>query len=286
MRTIMQVLRCHSMLVALACTIGTSGCVSHIDTLREAERTFSRAADMENRERFGDEQAGSSVDSYTSSYRIVVATLQKLITEKSQDLGADRLLCTAHTLRVLALWRLGERDNAVRGARDGLDGACAPTGNQPPPPRDRAMLVALPGLVRIDEASGLLAKRPAAKAPPEERERAYRRIAEETTQAIGFIDDAERDLTPDHPLRGYLAVSRMGGVRIRQIAATNLLFGTQGLAAEENAIIGQAQMAWDGYRRYIQCRPLIPDQANDSHRGVQRWKRALGGVKETDIRCE
>ena len=48
----------------LALALLASGCVSHLETLRQAEQGFSRAAEMENRERYGDDLAVLWVDAH------------------------------------------------------------------------------------------------------------------------------------------------------------------------------------------------------------------------------
>jgi hypothetical protein len=255
----------------LAAALLGGGCVSHIDALREAERGFSRAAEMENRERYGDARTPGAIESYTAAYRIAAKSLEKLIADQAKPLADDNLLCTTYTLHALALWRLADREAAVRQSKAALAGACAASET----PRDKALLVALPGLARIDEASDLLAKSAAGTAPPEERIKRFGRIKAEVTEAMQFLADAERELPPDHPLRGYLALSRMGAVRIWQSAVTNLLFGTDLREAERKAALQAAGAAWGQYRRFLQCREPAEDPAR-VEAGLQAWSKALG----------
>jgi hypothetical protein len=268
--------------VLLAAALVASGCVSHIDALREAERGFSRAAEMENRERYGDARTPGAVESYTAAYRISAKSLEKLIADQAKALADDNLLCTAYTLHALALWRLADREAAIRQSKAALAGACA--GSETP--RDKALLVALPGLARIDEASDLLAKSPGT-APPEERTRQFQRIKAEVAEAMQFLGDAARELPPDHPLRGYLAVSRMGAVRIWQVAVTKLLFGTDLREAERKAAAQAAASAWAGYRQFLQCREPVEDAAK-ADASLQAWAKALG-VSAADagpVKCQ
>ena len=262
----------------LAVALLAGGCVSHIETLRQAEQGFSRAAEMENRERYGDVRSAGAVESYTSAYRISAKSLEKLIAQNSKELSADNLLCTAYTLHALALWRLADREGAIRQSKAALAGACGAPGAADPrseTPRDRALLVALPGLARIDEASDLLAKSPGT-APPEERIKTFRRIKADVTEAIQLLGDAERGLPPGHPLRGYLALSRMGAVRVWQLAVTNLLFGTDVRDAERKAALEAAGAAWGQYRQFVQCREPGADDPARIDAGLQAWSKALG----------
>jgi len=266
----------------LAAALLGSGCVSHIDALREAERGFSRAAEMENRERYADARTPGAIESYTAAYRISAKSLEKLIADQAKPLADDNLLCTAYTLHALALWRLADRDAAISEAKTALAGPCATSET----PRDRALLVALPGLARIDEASDLLAKSPGT-APPEERIRQFHRIKAGVTEATQFLDDAERELPPDHPLRGYLAVSRMGAIRTWEVAVTKLLFGTDLREPERKAALQAASAAWGRYRQVLQCREPVEDPAKVDA-SLQAWGKALG-VSAADagpVKCE
>ena len=276
------------MLLGVALLAG--GCVSHIETLRQAEQGFSRAAEMENRERYGDARSAGAVESYTSAYRISAKSLEKLIAEHSKELANDNLLCTAYTLHALALWRLADREGAIRQAKAALAGACAAPGaadQRAETPRDHALLVALPGLARIDEASELLAKS-AGAAPPEERIKTFRRIKADVTEAIQFLDDAERELPPSHPLRGYFALSRMGAVRVWESAVTNLLFGTDLRDAERKAALQAAGAAWGQYRQFVQCREPGADDPAKIDAGLQAWSKALGvsAAEVAPARCD
>ena len=264
--------------VLLAVALLATGCVSHIETLRQAEQGFSRAAEMENRERYGDVRTAGAVESYTSAYRISAKSLEKLIAENSKELAADNLLCTAYTLHALALWRLADRDGAIRQSKAALAGACAAPGAADPrseTPRDHALLVALPGLARIDEASALLAQS-AGIAPAEERIKTFRRIKADIMDAIRLLDDAERELPPGHPLRGYFALSRMGAVRVWQVAVVNLLFGTDLREPERKAAQDAGRAAWLQYRQVVECREPGADDPAKVAAGVQAWSKALG----------
>jgi len=268
--------------VALLAVALLGGCVSHIDALREAERGFRRAAEMENRERYGDARTPGAIESYTAAYRISAKSLEKLIADQAKPLADDNLLCTTYTLHALALWRLADREAAIRQSKAALAGACA----APETPRDKALLVALPGLARIDEASDLLAKSPGT-APPEERIKRFGRIKAEVTEAMQFLADAERELPPDHPLRRYLALSRMGAIRIWEVAVTKLLFGTDLREPERKAALQAAATAWGQYRQVLQCREPAEDPAR-ADASLQAWSKALG-VSAADagpVKCE
>ena len=276
--------------VLLAVALLASGCVSHLETLRQAEQGFSRAAEMENRERYGDVRSAGAVESYTSAYRISATSLEKLIAENSRELAADNLLCTTYTLHALALWRLADRDGAIRQSKAALAGPCAAPGGadqRAETPRDHALLAALPGLARIDEASGLLAKSPGTE-PPEERIKTFRRIKADVTEAIQLIDAAERELPPGHPLRGYFALSRMGAVRVWEVAVTNLLFGTDLRDAERKAALDAGKAAWGQYRQFLQCREPGTDDPAKVDAGLQAWSKALGvnAAEVPPARCE
>jgi len=268
-----------------------SACVSHIDQLREAERTFSRAAEMENRERYGEAQVARAVDSYTASYQVVARGLDRLIRERTSDLRSDNLLCTAYTLQALSLWRIHDREAAVRQARAGLATACvegAPGAVRAVTPRDRALLVALPGLAAIDESNELLVRADHA-APAAARMSAYHRIRDNIDAAGRHLDDAERPLAADHPIRAYFGLSRMGAARIRTQAVQKLVFGPEVTAerdVEFKASAEAARGAWEQYRRLLHCRAPAGEDPARVKEGLDGWRRALGLSGESpEPRC-
>ena len=125
-----------------------SGCVSHIQTLREAQDEFNRAASLENAlkmdPKLGDVAALGNIH---ASYRLSLKMLSDLIVEKRADLEKDHLIGVAYTLKALTEWRLGEYQAAletIRAVKEYPDNTLLP--------RDKAMAEALRGLIKNDQA--------------------------------------------------------------------------------------------------------------------------------------
>lgn len=192
-----------------------SGCgISHIQELRTAQDVFNRAADAENRQRLSGPEGLIDLAEASSGYRMTAETVGALLdaTETREALRSDNLLCTAYTLHALSLWRLEDHPGALRTARmaggEELGGmACTPDGRAASiPPRERALLAALPALVRIEQAHALRGNGEAS--------------LEDFTRIETLIADARRDLgaaratvPANHPVQIYLLASELAAVR-------------------------------------------------------------------------
>src|SRR5262249_33967548 len=127
----------------------TNACTS-VNRLREAQDSFNQAAATENAMRFDTKasDAAAGIISVRSGYASALLSLQMLEGTKEQgQLRNDGLCGTALTLKALTQWRLGQFDNAVATA----DQAKQSAGDQIYP-RDLALMTALPGLVKTDQA--------------------------------------------------------------------------------------------------------------------------------------
>ncbi len=125
-----------------------SGCVSHVQELRQAQDQFNMAASLENQMKLDPRNIdASAVGSVTASYRLSLTMISDLIDKKKGDLEKDSLLGVAYTLKALTEWRLGDYSSARTTAASGRQ---LPEGSLFP--RDRALLDALPGLIKNDQA--------------------------------------------------------------------------------------------------------------------------------------
>jgi hypothetical protein len=127
----------------------STGCISHVKELREAQDQFNRAADIEN---------SIKSDSMTydplvrrgqadASYRLAISILSGLIEQKREDLRKDGLLGTAYMIMALAEWRTGAYDKAMNTVSEAKREVGAF-----PYARDQALMAAMPGLVKNDQA--------------------------------------------------------------------------------------------------------------------------------------
>lgn len=131
-----------------------SGCISHIQKLREVQNHFNAAALLENQLKI-DPLSGDALAINTqanASYHLSLKLLTELIDKKEQELRNDDLLGTAYTLKALAEWRIGQYEDAINTvAKAGMDKETKLF------PRDRALMNALSGLIKNDQAYGHMA---------------------------------------------------------------------------------------------------------------------------------
>jgi hypothetical protein len=137
-----------------------------VNHLREAQDSFNAAAALENKVRLEpmlsdpgrsgelDAQLSRSpgdvltdANTIRSGYASVLLSLAKISREDETSLKSNRLWGVALTLRALTQWRLGQYDEALKTA----DSAQKEAKDQIFP-RDEAVLLALPGLIKIDLA--------------------------------------------------------------------------------------------------------------------------------------
>ena len=250
-----------TVLLTLAAAFSLAACgVSHIQTLREAEQTFSRAAEMDNRERLEGSGAMALAGGAASGYRLAARMVSDLVVEKGSELKQDNLLCTAYLIEAMSLWRLGEDAAAAEAAKQGE--ACAPAGAaQAAVPRDRALLHAVPGLIRIDQADALARNGTAS-------DKEFERGKTEIDKALDILKKAEDMVAPDHPVKGYLLISELAALRVWQVAITREKLVDPQRSQEQVAFNGQAEKTWLAYRYYLKCH-----LNREEDTGVTNWQQ-------------
>lgn len=198
-----------SMALLFALAVGCAG----VNRLREAQDAFSQAAAAENALRFDTKasDAAAGLVSVRSGYASALLSLEKLEGSKEQtQLSNDGLWGAALTLKALTQWRLGQFDKAVATADLAKQGA----GNQIYP-RDLAVIVALPGLVKTDQAYDKILR---TNAPLSEVEGLL--IGERG--AVANIEHARGQVDRDHPVQIYLIQAQLAAYRNFQVAADRL----------------------------------------------------------------
>ena len=179
---------------ALLClSILIAACVSHVKELREAQDQFNLAASLEN-ELQSDREADDAIAMsamVTSSYRQTVQILSDLLNSKRQPLEEDSLLGTAYTLKAYAEWRLGDYEAAVTTSTAALEAKLFP--------RDLALIVALRGLIKNDQAYYHM----------EERDYGYRDIKTLLEEALEDINKGLTTAGKEDNIRIYLLLSEL-----------------------------------------------------------------------------
>lgn len=251
-----------------------SGCgVAHIRGLREAEDSFNRAAALENQQRLGDDTSVRGLGAAATGYRLAEQISDSLIREKSGKLREDNLLCTAYVIRAMSLWRLGNHLASVRVAEEGK--SCAQGAAADAVPREMAVLHAVPGLARIDQANALVANN--THDPVE-----FTTVKTEAQAALGILQSADGRVPSDHPVRAYFFMSQLAAIRAWHSAVTSesLPMGNDP-ASEGNKELkesrGAAITALTAYRRHLKC-----DLRREDEPYVAMWKSVFA-IEDTDL---
>jgi len=186
-----------------------SSCVE-INHLRDAQESFSRAAQAENRLKFSGRPDGllegaGDWAAASAGYAGALASLQRLEgdSSKKSSLEADGLWGTALTLKALCEWRLQKYPDAVKTAQL-ADG----TYSSQLYPRDRALLRAIPALIMTDQAYAVVLAMESGDAG----EGALQKVRGLLTGADGAMERFKRAqgaVEKSHPLQLYLVQAQL-----------------------------------------------------------------------------
>lgn len=198
------------------------GCAS-VNHLREAQEAFNEAVTLETTLRFdaalaeGPTQAQLAQNTTVQNgYASALLSLDRLESRDVDRLKRDGLWGNVLALKALAQWRLGLTDDAQSTARE-----LQQTGAGPVHPRDRALLLALPGLIRTDEAFAALQRVPAEPSPTQ-RAATLRNVQLLVADAGEAIDRGRGVVDPAHPVHVYLIQARLAALRNLQVAHERL----------------------------------------------------------------
>jgi len=216
------------------------GCAS-VNHLREAQEAFNEAVTLETTLRFdaalaeGPTQAQLAQNTTVQNgYASALLSLDRLESRDVDRLKRDGLWGNVLALKALAQWRLGLTDDAQSTARE-----LQQTGAGPVHPRDRALLLALPGLIRTDEAFAALQRVPAEPSPAQ-RAATLRNVQLLVADAGEAIDRGRGAVDPAHPVHVYLIQARLAALRNLQVAHERLGDGdARALPPERRAEVQQ-----------------------------------------------
>lgn len=190
------------------CLLWITGC-AHVNHLRDAQESFSRAAQAENRALFSARDGGFASRTYatggqdlgqiSAGYAAALSSLDALENDSQSvtKLKNDRLYGNALALRALAYWRLGKHAEARQSA------AAALANGLEPGSRDFALMTALPGLADNDSAHAEIHGSKAS----------LQSILKKLNAAEAQLCSADRSVAVDHPIRIYLALSALAALR-------------------------------------------------------------------------
>jgi len=214
---------CAALVVVLVATAAATGCSTSVNRLREAQDSFNQAAAAENELRFDAELREGPVQGQLTrnttaqnGYASALLSLGKLEQQDVDRLKSDKLWGNVLALKALAQWKLGlldqARQTAVEAQQAGADQIL---------PRDRALLIALPGLIKTDEAFAALQRLPAEPSAAQ-REAALRSIQLLVSDAAVAIDKGRAAADRTHPVQVYLIQAELAAFRNLQFAHESL----------------------------------------------------------------
>jgi hypothetical protein len=205
----------HAALILIA--VLTSACAS-VNHLREAQDAFNQGAAAENAQRLAGSSPKDALASLTAartSYASALLSLDKLSDSDKQSLRSDGLLGTALTLKALCQWRLSFYDKALATAGEATSGV-----PEQIYPRDRALLLALPGLIKTDQAYAKIQLQQAFLKPSSNEDRPKPQSFDDvkgllvgSNGAVANIQSARGAVGKDHPVQSYLIQAQLAAYR-------------------------------------------------------------------------
>lgn len=214
-------------IVLLLLTAAATGCSGGIGTstnrLREAQESFNQAAAAENSLRFDNQLQEGPVQGQLASntaiqngYASALLSLGKIEQQDVERLKSDKLWGNVLALKALTQWKLGLLDQARQTATEAQQ-----AGADQLLPRDQALLLALPGLIKVDEAFAALQRLPAEPSATQ-RATALQNVQLLVSDAVTAIDKGRVAAGAAHPVQVYLIQAELAAFRNLQFAHQTL----------------------------------------------------------------
>lgn len=226
--------RMASAMVLIVCLLAAvlQGCAA-TNSLWRAQEAFNEASALENALaadplHLESGTAGTVTRSAgaRAKYEQAQSELETLSASEEKQLRADGLWGNLLTLRALTAWRLGEYDQAREAARKArLEPGLLH-------PRDTALIAALPGLIKIDEAYAKIYRNDLPETTS--RHKHFQNLRSLLTSAFSDIDRARELVHSKHPVQSYLLQAQLAGY-------VNLLNGYTLWSDQPNAIPTDAE---------------------------------------------
>ena len=209
-------LRVATVTLSLVLSLFAAGCQT-ASSLRDAQDTFNRAAAAENALRSdldrplddGGSETMIGLGAVRSGYASALLLLNRIVSESSDKLRNDQLLGDALTLKALCEWRLGQFSNAVATVQSAQSAAADQLF-----PRHRALLRALPGLIKTDQAYQKIMERK----PLTEIEQ----LLVSGNGAVADLQAAREGVDRDHPVQIFLLQAQLAAYRNFTVAEFRL----------------------------------------------------------------
>ncbi len=222
--------------LALVVALAVGGCAS-VNHLRDAQDAFNAAAAADNDQRLtpAADDAVTALSSARSGYASALLSLEKLETGGAGSLRRDGLWGTALTLRALCQWRLGQYAEAMATAAEAQRATPGPID-----PRDRAVLAALPGLIKTDQAYARIMAAPAGADAT--RLADIRELLVGTRGAIADLQAARAMTDANHPVQVYLVQAQLAAYRNYLVARDRFMVPRVPLTTEPERAEANAQL--------------------------------------------
>ncbi|MEM1136000.1 MAG: hypothetical protein AAGI07_09180 [Bacteroidota bacterium] len=207
-----------------------SSCAPYLNDYSSAQASFNEAAEMDNAlkmqtniESFADLISPES--KVKIKYLNALSAINKVINGNQAKLQQDGLLASAYTIKALCEWKLKDYVESEATARKGISAlAKAKQDRKAFTPRDSAILMAIPGLIKADQAAEMV------KAPVAARN--YQAIEQKVNGGITDLDAALKNVAGGHPVRKYLLASKLAILESWLVASADLK-GEEGRAVSQ-----------------------------------------------------
>ena len=209
----------YTLLFLLLALISFNSCAPYLKHYTAAQDYFNEAATLDNELKLKVSDENFDLLSPESQVQIKYLTalnaIEKVLRGNANTLRQDGLLASAYTIKALSEWKTKRYDASIATAREGLTAIKqASDVGQKATPRDEAVLRAIPGLIRADQAAALV------EASADQRN--YENIASTIQSGLSDIDAAIEQAPKGNPVRKYLYTVKLAMLETWLVASADL----------------------------------------------------------------
>jgi len=267
-----------------------AGC-AEINHLRDAQSSFNEAARLENlmktsggmpsdSENLRDSKNLMKETEVRAGYASAIASIDELKPEQQEKLKADKLWGVALTVKAMSYWRLGDYDKMEITARE-----IKSISDEQVYARDRAILLALPGLRRVDEAHAKL-EAPINSGSSEQKAELKKKrldaIERLVKNASDDFSEARQSVPEQHQVRAYLFQAELAGYKNLLDARAKQQGGGTLNVEEENHVAMLIKELDCAFNKSLSGDDLLTAQIQI----VGMWVQAFGMGGRTDLSCD
>jgi len=278
-------------LLVLTCFILVSNGCAEINHLRDAQSSFNEAAQLENQLKL--EGGGMPTDSENlrenknlmkeaevrAGYSSAINSIDGLTQKEKQKLKEGKLWGVALTIKAMSYWRLGDYDKMETTAHE-----INSISEEQVYARDRALLLALPGLRRVDEAHAKLNAPVDAESEEQKTELKKERLAAIERLIKNASDSflkARQSVSEQHQVRAYLYQAELAGYKNLLDARAKQTGGGTLSINEENHVAKLIQDLDCAFNKSLSGDDLATAQIQV----IAMWTKAFGMGSRNDLKC-